>query len=311
MTAGTRGRLPAPGRFVRRVASIVRRVRWLARRALRQLLPSRLRGELRALPTYPSTRALVSDWSSFWALRRLENPGRRVGSRATVDVRFRELCGASVKLRPGTQDDSLATDVFLKRHHLPPETVDTTRPATILDLGANVGITMAHIATLFPLARVVGVELDDANAALCDENVSAWQDRCEVIRAAIWVDDGTVNYKRDERSEQSYHVDDSVAEREGPKSVASTRMSAPAVSLSTLVRRTGADWIDYVKMDIEGAESLVLKENTEWASRVRSIKVEVHPPYSVEECMEDLARLGFTPTPIPKRRGGVTGIRVS
>ncbi|MGE5700852.1 MAG: FkbM family methyltransferase [Arthrospira platensis] len=270
-----------------------------------------MRSELRALPTYASTRALVGDWSSFWALRRLENPGGRLGARATVEVRFRELCGASVKLRPGTQDDSLATDVFLKRHHLPPDTVDVTRPATILDLGANVGITMAHIAALFPHARVVGVELDDVNAALCGENVSAWRDRCEVIRAAIWVQDGAVNYERVERSEQSYHVEGVVGEHGRPQSPVAAHASAPAVSLSTLIERTGAEWIDYVKMDIEGAESRVLKENTGWASRVRSIKVEVHPPYSVEECMEDLARLGFTPTPIPKRRGGVTGVRAS
>jgi FkbM family methyltransferase len=304
MTAGERRRFPIPKRVVRRVG-------WMARRVARLFLPRRLRSELRALPAYPSTRALVSDWHSFWALRQLENPGRGVGSQATVEVRFRELGGAPVKLRPGTQDDSLATDVFLKRHHLPPETFDATRPSTILDLGANVGITMAHIATLYPLARVVGVELDDANAALCGENVSAWQERCEVIRAAIWVDDGTVNYELDERSEQSYHVEDAVPERGKPESVVAARASAPAISLPTLIARTGAEWIDYVKMDIEGAERRVLKENTGWASRVRSIKVEVHPPYSVEECMEDLARLGFTPTPIPKRRGGVTGIRAS
>lgn len=302
MAVGTRRRLPTSRRPVSHA-------RQIARRALRKLIPKRLRGELRALPAYSSTRALVSDWSSFWALRRLENPGGRSGSRATVEVRFRDLGGAPVKLRPGTQDDSLATDVFLKRHHLPPETVDATRPSTILDLGANVGITMAHMAALFPLARVVGVELDAANATLCSENVSPWRDRCEVVHAAVWVHDGTIKYELDERSEQSYRVEDSVAEHRRSQSATAEHTSAPAVSLSTLIGRTGAEWIDYVKMDIEGAESRVLRENTEWASRVRSIKVEVHPPYSVEECMTDLARLGFTPTPIPKRRGGVTGIR--
>lgn len=245
------------------------------------------------------------------ALRRLENPRDGPRSRATVEVRFRGLNGVPVKLRPGTQDDGLATDVFLKRHHLPPEAaIEAARPSTILDLGANIGITMAHMATLFPLARIVGVELDAANAALCAENVSAWRDRCEVIQAAVWVDDGTVNYERDEGQEQSYRVENANAGDQASKPASTAaHASAPAISLSTLIERCGAEWIDYVKMDIEGAESRVLKENTEWVARVRSIKVEVHQPYSVKECTADLERLGFTPTPIAKRRGGVTGIR--
>jgi hypothetical protein len=48
-----------------------------------------------------------------------------------------------------------------------------------------------------------------------------------------------------------------------------------------------------MKMDIEGAEARVLKQNTEWASKVRCIKVECHAPYTTDEAKEDLNRLGF------------------
>src|SRR3954463_5702055 len=84
-----------------------------------------------------------------------------------------------------------------------------------------------------------------------------------------------------------------------------------ALSLNTLLEQSGGaeTVIDYVKMDIEGAEARVLKENVEWAERARAIKVEVHEPYSVEGCTEDLRRLGFETHPLPTRRGGVTGLR--
>lgn len=47
-------------------------------------------------------------------------------------------------------------------------------------------------------------------------------------------------------------------------------------------------------MDIEGAEQGVLRTGTDWARHVRSIKVEVHEPYRVPECLRDLERLGFS-----------------
>ena len=51
-----------------------------------------------------------------------------------------------------------------------------------------------------------------------------------------------------------------------------------------------------VKMDIEGAERDVLRQNTEWAALVRTILVEIHEPYDVSSCCTDLARLGFEVT---------------
>jgi hypothetical protein len=51
--------------------------------------------------------------------------------------------------------------------------------------------------------------------------------------------------------------------------------------------------IDFLKMDIEGAEKRVLREHTDWASRVRCLKVECHDDYSREDCIRDLQRLGF------------------
>jgi hypothetical protein len=60
----------------------------------------------------------------------------------------------------------------------------------------------------------------------------------------------------------------------------------------------GVEMVDFVKMDIEGAERVVLADASRWASRVRCLKVEVHPDkavprYSIEACMADLKRHGF------------------
>jgi len=270
---------------------------------LRRVVPRPLRHAVRALAGYPDTHRLAADWRSFLELRRLQNPSERlISSGRPVKVRFRGLAGAPVSLRPGTQDDSLAHDVFFKSHHLPPSSIPAHELRVIWDLGANAGLTMAHMATLLPDARIVGVELDEENLLLCRSNIAAWGERCEVIHAAVWVADGTVAYERPSGQEQSFHVS------ADPPPDGAAAGSAPAISLDTLLKRTGSP-VDYVKMDIEGAEMPVLKQSTSWAEQVRSIKVEVHAPYTVEQCATDLRRLGFQTEPIAKRRGGVLGIR--
>jgi len=173
-------------------------------------------------------------------------------------------------------------------------------PVSVLDLGANIGLTVAHLAETFPGARVVGVELDAANAALARRNVAPWSARCSLVEGAVWPEDGELEYHGWSANTSSFRVTDD------EDSTAVVR-HARAVSLSSLVEELGG--ADYVKMDIEGAEARVLTERTGWASAVRTIKVEVHPPYTVEGCARDLEALGFATRRDRRHSWAVVGVR--
>jgi len=97
-------------------------------------------------------------------------------------IRVKALGGQTVTLRGGTSDTATFLDVFYYRPHLPA----AIKPRLIWDLGANIGLTMAHLAHTFPPAHIVGVELDPANATLARRNTQPWADRCEVICAPVW-----------------------------------------------------------------------------------------------------------------------------
>jgi len=74
-----------------------------------------------------------------------------------------------------------------------------------------------------------------------------------------------------------------------------------SVRLDTLIRRSGLDKVDLVKMDIEGAEYPVLTDPTLDLSKVENIIVEVHYRYGSRESweiMQALARRGFKIVPL-------------
>jgi len=232
------------------------------------------------VPLFVRRLRLTGSLSSARRLAELERLSSYGDAVAPTVHRLRvQALGCSVGVRQGTKDYCAVRDTFAGRYHLPPAGIT---PETILDLGANIGMTMAHLAVLYPRARIIGVELDADNAALCRENVRPWADRCKLVEGAAWSADGEVMYERRRGCEQGFHV----TRQHG-------NATAPAISLNTLLGRHGWDRVDFVKMDIEGAEQQVLRRATEWAERVRSIKVEVHGAYTMNDCAGDLRALGF------------------
>ncbi|HEX8074885.1 MAG TPA: FkbM family methyltransferase [Thermoleophilaceae bacterium] len=227
-----------------------------------------------------------------------------------VELRLKPLDGAAVRLRPGTADVDTLWAALVRGHHRPPGAVTPGAGAAgsvrrIWDLGCNIGLTMADMAVRFPAAEVVGVELDADNVELARRNLAPWGGRCRVIHAAVWPLDGEVWYHRWAGATSGYRVaaPERQAEPEGPV--------APALSLSSLLEREGGGArIDYVKMDVEGAEKQLLRESVGWAESVRSLKVEVHEPYTVEECLADVAALGFSASRDPRHPAAVVGVRV-
>jgi FkbM family methyltransferase len=203
--------------------------------------------------------------------------GERSESAADPEpIAIRALGGAPIWLRPGSADPDVAVGAFHGLYHLPK--ADLGSPKLIWDLGCNIGLTMRQMAAAFPAARIIGVDLDPENLSLAERNLKPIADRCELLEGAIWPEPGVLTYGSPD-GEDAYRVSEDGGQ------------TATAIPLSELCERFGVP--DYVKMDIEGAESDVLERETAWASDIERIGVEYHAPYDLEECKRDLRELGF------------------
>ena len=218
-----------------------------------------------------------------------------------VALRVRPLGGNQVWLRPGTSDSRTLWETFVTRYHLPPRELDPDSVELILDLGANIGLTMADLAVRFPRARVIGVELDAENAALARRNTEPWADRCMVVEGGIWPEDGELWYHHHANT-AGYNV------LPGGHALATARAKARSIGGLIHLHAKGRP-VDYVKMDIEGSEAEVLERNTEWAPRVRCIKVETHFGYLRDQAAEALRGLGFEVRFDRRHWAAVVGIR--
>jgi FkbM family methyltransferase len=202
--------------------------------------------------------------------------------------------GVTLDVRPGTTDIQTLDDTFGIGYHRCPWPLP--EGATIVDLGANIGLTLVDYALTHRDVTLIGVEMDAANAALARENTEALGDRCRVIEKAVAAEAGVVRYD-DSADTDAYSIG------KGERTVEAVTVSSLVESLSDARR------IDLLKVDIEGEERRVLTENTEWADRVDRLLVEVHPPWTVDECIAALRRLGFSAEPNSRHWSGVKAHR--
>jgi FkbM family methyltransferase len=194
-----------------------------------------------------------------------------------MTTRYVEALAREVHLRPGTTDEQVFHETFVKQFHVPPEEI---RPATVLDLGCNIGLTVAHFELLWPNAEIIGVELDSENCVVARRNCR----RARILNVAVSATSGTQTYSGEEA--WSLRLDPS-----GDRAV-------EARTLDELTDLFGGG-ADFVKMDIEGSEWEVVKAPGEWPERVGSLLIEIHGTEGrrqagIDEMMGYLRDKGFT-----------------
>lgn len=161
--------------------------------------------------------------------------------------------GRKVFIRPGTSDRETWRSVFEMRYHVPPEDMPT--PHVVLDLGANIGLTAAHYAQMWPEAEIWMVEPNTGNWEIARKNAP----RCGAFLEAVGPETGWGFLNEDGVSVDAYTL-----AQEG------TRVRV--VSLHDLVQSFGGGGVDFCKMDIEGTEWEVLEQT----SGIKNLLVEFH-----------------------------------
>lgn len=172
----------------------------------------------------------------------------------------------SVFARVASSDLDVFRQVFIDQEYALLDRCDVT--GIVIDCGANVGYTSTWILSRFPKARILAVEPDPGNLAILERNLAVYGDRVSVIHGAVWSEDGFVDLAsarfRDGRDWSRGVV---------PSGAGTIR----AFSVDSLIEQAGGGRVSLLKMDIEGAETLLFSsQHKSWVDKIDSLAIEIH-----------------------------------
>jgi FkbM family methyltransferase len=162
-------------------------------------------------------------------------------------------------------------------------------PKTILDLGANIGLSAIYFARLFPHAELACVEPEPDNLRVLHKNFRMNSVRAAVFPAAIDADDGRVVLELAERD-----YGHRIAARPQCAAAEST-VEVETISVPTILRRLSWERIGLLKVDIEGHEAALFGRNYDWLDRVDAMCIEWHVEDGAERLADLAKRFGFAP----------------
>jgi FkbM family methyltransferase len=167
----------------------------------------------------------------------------------------------TLSLRPGTSDILVYAEVILGTQYAVPVPWPVH---TIVDAGANVGITSAYFLSRYPDAISIAIEPDPVNFELCQRNLAQFGKRAVVVRAALTPVPGRVSLVPEFQGSWAAQV------------VPAGGGNIEALDIDTLRMRFNLDTIDLLKVDIEGSERALFEySRRDWIDNIGAFMVEL------------------------------------
>jgi len=185
--------------------------------------------------------------------------------------------GQTVWYRPGSSDTELIYKILLRRglkgeYAIEPKIMAAIGEVrTVLDIGANIGISAVYLATLFPQARVYAFEPSPDNLILLERNTKPLR-RVQTLPVALGERDGTLEFFCSEAAANFGGFS-----RFEAGSDATRKTAVPVRHAGRQLAELGIAGADIVKIDVEGSEWEILSAlGDEFLSRTKYISGELH-----------------------------------
>jgi FkbM family methyltransferase len=172
----------------------------------------------------------------------------------------------TVRLR--TSDVTLLRSIFLEGEY---DWSFLKSPQVIIDAGANVGYASVVFANRYPEARILAIEPEFSNYESLRKNTGVYP-QIQPVQAALWKEKTTLRITDPSAGNWAFRTEES------NRSATSIREcgTVPALTLDNLMIDHEVEFIDILKVDIEGAEKEVFENSTSWINRVGVIIIELH-----------------------------------
>jgi len=155
---------------------------------------------------------------------------------------------------------------------------ELSKNALVIDCGANIGLSVVYLKNKFPDAKILAFEPDEKNYELLEKNCASFELKdIELFKAAVWKESGHITFSQD----------GSMSSRITEKSTETSIQTVATKRLRDFLDRK----VDFLKLDIEGAEFEVLKDCEDLLGNIENMFVEYHGNYRQISELNHLLRI--------------------
>ena len=171
-------------------------------------------------------------------------------------------------LRIGTSDIPTFRQIFFDREY---DFNLNFTPEIIIDAGANIGLAAIYFANKYPKAKIISIEPERTNFSLLKENTKYYDNIVSLNKALS-------NFGNQELKvvDNGYGNWGFLTESGEKDADCSTKNLIKTVTVEDIMNKYKYEYIDVVKIDIEGYEKELFETNTHWLENTRCLIIELH-----------------------------------
>lgn len=150
----------------------------------------------------------------------------------------------------------------------------------IIDCGANIGLSVCYFKKHYPNSRILAFEPDKNIFELLRKNVKqfATDDKIELVESAVWTEDTELNFYSEGALAGS-----ALTDFDNKKNI----VTVSAVDLKKYLNKP----VDFLKIDIEGAENTVIFDIKDQLANVKMLFLEYHAIIGNEQNLGNILNL--------------------
>jgi len=151
----------------------------------------------------------------------------------------------------------------------------------IIDCGANIGISLIYFCRLYPKSNIIAFEADKKVFSFLSKNMknSPYSNQVVLVNKAVWKEEGIISFNPD-GADGGQITDENEPVKYDLEKLESCRL------YSYLDRP-----VDFLKIDIEGAEKEVIVDCADRLCNVKQIFVEYHSAPGKEQDLDTILRI--------------------
>jgi FkbM family methyltransferase len=175
-------------------------------------------------------------------------------------------------------------EIFLKKVY---QFKSENQQPYIIDCGSNVGVSILFFKEIFPAAKIIGFEADKNIFSVLKKNIekSTFKE-ITLINKGVWNKEGKIFFNED-------GADGGNINESNTSQLSEKYFEIDTASLRPYLTRK----VDFLKIDIEGAESVVLQDCDDLLRNVERIFIEYHSKINNKQQLDSilsiLTRNGF------------------